>query len=520
MKRNMLKFSFIIVLCLTIISSTFVCAAELTFTDIEEHWAKNEIYDMASKWIILGYPDGTFKPDENIIKTHAFLMFARINGYFDTENEVIIEEAIAQYEDVLKENEITQGVAEIAFLIYNNIISVEDVIDLLGSGKENEQLTREEAAYIYVKLLSDEENLNRFPLVTFDDADSINENYLPYVEYVSKIGLMIGYDDNKFEPKEYITRAQVATILSRIDKIIYERTADKVEGLVENVDLTSNILELRNGGKAETYILARDFSVYENDKKISKTMLKANDKVCIYLDDGIIEKIVINNVEKTIYATYISNTTSSIVVNIDNVKREYPLFKNVQVIDDGKEISIKDIQKGENVEIIIINDYVDKIVVGAFNYTQSGIIEELVIGKSSYIVIRDLQGQINKYLVTPECNYDFDGVYGSIYDLRLGMDVKLTVTHNGITKVKIETLTNVEVITGLVDQILPGIYVFTVKLDNGQVQMLFLDEEETVIKTKSGIAKSIEEIKQNDLVSVYGRYEGEVFYPIQVIIYE
>ena len=153
---------------------------------------------MAGKWIILGYPDGTFKPDDNIIKTHAFLMFARINGYFDTENEVIIKEAIKENEDILKENNITQGVAEIAFLIHTNVISTEDVIDLLGNGKENELLTREEAAYIYVKLLSDEENLNRFPLVTFDDANNIDEKYLSYVEYVNKIGLMIGLEDNTF----------------------------------------------------------------------------------------------------------------------------------------------------------------------------------------------------------------------------------------------------------------------------------------------------------------------------------
>ena len=520
MKRNIAKFSYIMLLCITILSATCVCAAELTFTDIDNHWAKNEIYVMAGKWVILGYPDGTFKPDENIIKTHAFLMFARINGYFDTENEVLIEEAIEKYANILQENQITQGIAEIAFLIHNEVISIEDVIDLLGGGKENEQLTREEAAYIYVKLLSDEENLNRFPLVTFDDSDNIDEKYLSYVEYVNKIGLMIGYDNNKFGPKENITRAQVATILSRVDKIIYERTTDKVEGLIENIDLSSNILELNISGQVDAYILARDFSVYENDKKISKTLLKPNDKIIAYLNEGVIEKIVINNIEKIVYCTYISNTGNDIVVEIDGVKVQCPIFKNIEVVKGGSNISMKDIKPNEKIEMTVTNEFVSKIVVGAFNYTQSGVIEQIIIGKSSYITVKDLQGEVNEYVVTPECDFDFDGVHGNIYDLRLDMDVRLTVTHNGITKVKIETLTNVEVITGLVGQILPNIYVFTVKLDNGQVQMLFLDEEETVIKTKNGIAKSIEEIKENDLVSVYGRYEGEVFYPIQVIIYE
>lgn len=520
MKKNITKFSFIMLLCITILSVTCAFAAELTFSDIDDHWAKNEIYDMASKWIILGYPDGTFKPDENIIKTHAFLMFARINGYFDTENETIIKEAIEEYEDVLKENDINQGVSEIAFLIYIDVISIEDVIDLLGYGKETELLTREEAAYIYVKLLSDEENLNRFPLVTFDDANNIDEKYLAYVEYVNKIGLMIGVDDNKFEPKNYLTRAQVATILSRVDKIIYERTAIKVEGLIESIDLSSNIIELNVDGKVQTYILSRDFSVFENDKKVSKTVLKENDKVIMYLDDGIVTKISLNNVEKVVYGTYISRDVDKIVVSVNNVNEQCMLFKNVNVIKDGKAISINEIKENESIELTIVNDSVTNILVGAFNYVEAGIIEKIIIGKDSYISIKDLHGEEKQYIITKECDFDFDGVHGSVYDLRLEMDVKLNVTHNGITKVKIETLTNVEVITGLVGQILPNIYVFTVKLDNGQVQMIFLDEEETVIKTKNGIAKSIEEIKENDLVSIYGRYEGEVFYPIQVIIYE
>ena len=519
MKKNITKFSVIMLLCITILSVTCAFAAELTFSDIDNHWAKNEIYDMAGKWIILGYPDGTFKPDDNIIKTHAFLMFARINGYFDTENEVIIDEAIKEYEDILRENQITQGVAEIAFLIYTNVISTEDVIDLLGSGKENELLTREEAAYIYVKLLSDEENLNRFPLVTFDDANNIDGKYLAYVEYVNKIGLMIGVDDNKFEPKNYLTRAQVATILSRVDKIIYERTATKVEGLIESVDLSSNIIELNVQGKVQTYILARDFSVFENDKKVSKTVLKENDKIIMYLDDGTVEKISLNNVEKIVYGTYISRDIDKITAQVENVNMQYLLYKNVNIVKNGKTISINEIKENEKIELTIVNDKVTNILVGAFNYTEAGSIVQIIIGKDSYITIKDLQGE-EKFIVTNECDFDFDGVHGSIYDLRLDMDVKLNVTHNGITKVKVETLTNVEVITGLVGQILPNIYVFTVKLDNGQVQMLFLDEEETVIKTKSGIAKSIEDIKPNDLVSIYGRYEGEVFYPIQVIIYE
>lgn len=522
MKQKILRLSVIMLLVL-ITSAVTVSAAELQFKDIDEHWAKSEIYNMANKWVILGYPDGTFKPDDNIIKTHAFLMFARLNGYFDTENESIIEEAIEKYTEKLEKEGITQGVAEIAFLIQNKVISYEQIIELLGNGKQTEELTREEAAYIFVKLLADEENLNRFPLVTFEDSEQIQDKYLDYVEYVNKIGLMIGYD-NKFEPKGFVTRAQVATILSRIDKIIYERTATKADGLITNVDINGSIIELDVNGDKQLYILSRDFSVYENDKKISKTVLKENDLVTMYLDNGMVEKIVINNVEKVSYAQYLSYSTTAektvIKVQINGQEYTYPLLKNVQITKNENIVKLEEILENENIEITIVNNSISSILVGAFSNTQVGSIQKIIIADIPYIAIKNLKGEIEEYEIAPNATFDFDGAEGNIYDLRLDMDVKLTVTHNGVTKIKIETLTNVEVISGVVGQILPKIYVFTIKSDDGQMQMMFLDEDETVIKTKNGIAKSIEDIKVNDLVSVYGRYEGEVFYPIQVIIYE
>ena len=522
MRRKIFNLSFIIVLVLAI-SCVVVSAAELKFSDIDNHWAQNEIYNMANKWVILGYPDGTFKPNDNIIKTHAFLMFARLNGYFDTENELLIEKGINRYAGNLERNGITEGVAEIAFLIQNGVISYEEVIELLGNGKQNENLTREEAAYIYVKLLDDEENLNRFPLVTFDDAEEIQEQYLAYVEYVNKIGLMIGYD-NKFDPQEHVTRAQVATILSRIDKIIYERTATKVQGLITNVDISGNFIEIDVEGDKQIYILSRDFSVYENDKKVSKTTLKENDLVTLYIDSGIVGKVTVDNVEKVIYANYLSYTTTTdktiINVEVNGQQYSYPLLNNVQIVKNENNIEIESIVSGEKIEIIVINNSVSNILVGAFSNTEVGMIKEIVIGDVSYISIKDLKGETHKYLIAENVEYDFDGAQGTIYDLRLDMDVKLTVTHNGITKVKVETLTDVEVISGLVEQILPKLYVFTIRLDNGQIQMMFLDKEETVIKTKNGLAKTIDDVMKNDLVSVYGRYEGDVFYPIQVIIYE
>ena len=50
------------------------------FTDVNEHWAEQAIYDLANGGVITGYPDGTFNPDANVTRAEAVAMFSRMLG--------------------------------------------------------------------------------------------------------------------------------------------------------------------------------------------------------------------------------------------------------------------------------------------------------------------------------------------------------------------------------------------------------------------------------------------------------
>ncbi len=513
----------LVMICLITFSTVYM-AAGISFSDTKGHWAENEIKQMAEKWVILGKQDGTFGPDEYIIKSHAFLMFSRLMGYYEEENKELIEDAKLEYTDILKNAGITEAIGEISFLLKKGVIDRGYILETLGNGKEKEHLSRQEAAFIFVKLLGDDDKVNKFALSIFDDSDLIKEEYLPYVEYVNKIGLMIGYD-NLFDPNGFVTRAQIATILCRIDNIIYERSLTKVSGYINDINFDDNTVILLISNSTTEYDLSSKLEVYINNEKIEKSILKRNDKITAYIKDNEIVKMTVDNIEKTIYAKYISSQLIEdipyISVSENNQERIYKLTDQDLIIQNktGQNILLSDIKSNEDIELKLVNDEVVKVVSGLINYTEVGMIEEITIGKQSYISIKNLKEEINKYEIASNCEFDFDGAIGDIYDLRLGMDVKLSITNNGVEKVKVETLTNIEIISGTIQKVLPKIYVFTIKNDEGQVLMIFLDEDETLIKTQNGVGKTIDDIKQNDQVSVYGRYEGEVFYPIQVIIH-
>ncbi|MBQ9921429.1 MAG: S-layer homology domain-containing protein, partial [Clostridia bacterium] len=48
------------------------------FSDIADHWAKNEINEAAARGWILGFGDGTFRPDENITRAQAMTIINRM----------------------------------------------------------------------------------------------------------------------------------------------------------------------------------------------------------------------------------------------------------------------------------------------------------------------------------------------------------------------------------------------------------------------------------------------------------
>ena len=50
---------------------------------------------------------------------------------------------------------------------------------------------------------------------TFPDVDA-NADYAAAIEYVSEIGLMVGYGDGTFQPDKTVSRAEMATVLCKM----------------------------------------------------------------------------------------------------------------------------------------------------------------------------------------------------------------------------------------------------------------------------------------------------------------
>lgn len=54
--------------------------ALIRFDDMDSHWAKEIVEELATLEIIQGYEDGTFRPNEPISRMHVAVLFARASS--------------------------------------------------------------------------------------------------------------------------------------------------------------------------------------------------------------------------------------------------------------------------------------------------------------------------------------------------------------------------------------------------------------------------------------------------------
>lgn len=91
----------LLVLAMILSFSSFVFGAE---TDIDNHWAKEEIQYMMDKNIVSGYPDGNFKPDKQITRAEFVKIINYIFGYLEKDSILFtdVKEGDWFYEEVAK----------------------------------------------------------------------------------------------------------------------------------------------------------------------------------------------------------------------------------------------------------------------------------------------------------------------------------------------------------------------------------------------------------------------------------
>ncbi|MBR3280439.1 MAG: S-layer homology domain-containing protein [Clostridia bacterium] len=183
------------IVCVLLVS---VCFA-VTLTDIAGHWAEPYITELTNKGIINGYEDGTYRPEGEIKKGEyiKLIMVASLPeedwqapGYkYDHWASIYIQ--VAEREGIIDEGAITEANA-------NDPITRGEMVEILGKCDIILRGTGQESTEM-----------------EFYDVSKLEAKQLAMLSHCVAKGLIAGYEDYTFRPLKTLTRAEVATILSR-----------------------------------------------------------------------------------------------------------------------------------------------------------------------------------------------------------------------------------------------------------------------------------------------------------------
>lgn len=187
-----------------------VVDVDKTFSDIDSHWAKENIEQLASKLLVNGFTDQTFKPENNITRaeftallTKALTLSSPASGrtYSDISSTDWYADAV--------------GAASSAGLISGYAD---------GTFKPEQYITREEAAVLMLKAIAiagkNTDHRYDSALDDFQDSGDISDWAKDALALLVEEGIISGVSNTKLSPDTNTTRAQAAVILARVLKYI------------------------------------------------------------------------------------------------------------------------------------------------------------------------------------------------------------------------------------------------------------------------------------------------------------
>ena len=179
----------------------------MPFIDVKpNYWAYNYIKTCYNRGWMNGVDTNRFSSESNITRGMIFTILARMSG----ESDIKVDKS--KFTDVA----LTDWYSDAAhWALENKLIS--------GSKFDaNSAMTRAEIAevlYNYLVML-DYSGDTDYKDLRYTDVDKLNTDTLKAIAFLDSRAIMMGTSSTKFSPNTNVTRAQMATIICRLDNLI------------------------------------------------------------------------------------------------------------------------------------------------------------------------------------------------------------------------------------------------------------------------------------------------------------
>ncbi|MBP1933618.1 S-layer homology domain-containing protein [Ammoniphilus resinae] len=168
------------------------------FRDISQHWANEEIVDIADQGIIKGYQDATFRPNQSISREEVTALLLRLMK-FQPKDEIY-------FQDINTSRWSAEAIQTMAS--YGMVTGYPD-----QTFQPKRPITRAELAVILDRCFKFSDSSIKGSVSMWDvDSHWAKKEIIE----LQKAGVVTGYKDGSYRPNAFVSRAEVAVMIDRI----------------------------------------------------------------------------------------------------------------------------------------------------------------------------------------------------------------------------------------------------------------------------------------------------------------
>ncbi len=271
------------------------------FSDVPtSHWAFEYIAELVNDNVLSGYPDGQFRPENNVSRAEFAKIMISASG-------VKVEPALySSFSDVYTTDWYCPYIESAKTFLTGY------QYDGNAMYLPNKMAIREDIAIALVKLKGYDISVADLGMLQamFKDYDSISETAKRYVAVAVQRGLVSGYTDGTFKGQQSITRAEAATLIWRANqygsdnKVLGNNTTPAETDIADNTSVDSTTqpdAETPEKKPSET-VQKKPYTIKKlADASVSDIdlMTADNDNNIYYLENGKIYKLNTSSGKKT-----------------------------------------------------------------------------------------------------------------------------------------------------------------------------------------------------------------------------
>lgn len=259
---KILALAFITIFCASFAQISTPAQAVTVLNDIGGHWAEESIQSLAKVGIIDGYPDGSFRPEDNITRAEFAKIVARAFGYApkDQTNFTDMGDHWAKhFVSTLAESQIVTGYPDGSFQPSKNITRAEMVAMLARVAKLGDIGEADATSWTS----------------SFTDVNSGHWAFR-FVEIAHKLDIIPIHFGLVFQPEKAATRAETAYMVAEL------RSAQFAKGTISEVNFDGSSITLTSAsGDSQNVRIGSDVIIYRNDVLTSADKLQKNDELLV-----------------------------------------------------------------------------------------------------------------------------------------------------------------------------------------------------------------------------------------------